>query len=646
MFCQGHIASETGRAPRPAGWLHWLAAAALLVLPGCMMGPNYQRPTVDSPGEFRAPPPTTAPDSPTAPPQPPTPGMPVLPITSVVIPAVPGIAPALNVSPAPMTPAAYPTPPPTNSPAPAAPTVSPAPAAPAEPIAPVAAPTPPGMSATPATTTGTVTPTSAEATTSTSPAALADLAWWQIYQDPVLQQLLHEALTNNYDVRIAAQDVVQAQQLVLEQQSALYPQVGYSGGVSRGRNQYLGQLQAQNGAYSSTTSAQVGLSWEIDLWGRLRRADEAARAEYLSTVEAQRGVWLSLVSDVASTYFELLGLDAQLQVAKGATQTYTETLNLFEDRLKGGVASLLDTSSAAGALGAASAQIPDIERQITETENQLCVLLGRNPGPIPRGLGLTAQTFPPNIPAGLPSQLLERRPDILKAEQEIRAANARIGVAKANFFPQLSLTGALGKASPEMSAFTGGGANAWSIAASLAGPIFEGGLLRAQYKGAYAAWQQSELEYQSTVLNAFEEVSDALTDEQKLAQVRVRQEYSVNSYSQAVDVSMKRYIAGKASYYEVLDAQTKLFPNEADLVNTRVAELQAVVDLYKALGGGWSLKEQEFLQGSMAAPDKAALAKAAKAAAPTVSSADAAKVTSPVAVYPATGSGSAQPPTP
>jgi len=612
MFCNSHIASETGRVQRPAGWLYWLAAAALLVLPGCMMGPNYQRPTVDSPGEFRAPPPTTAPESPTAPPAAPTPGMPVLPIASVVIPAVPGIAPALNVTPAPLPPA-------NSTTAPVTPTVSPAPATPAAPAEPAAttapastAPATPASAAMPATTTGTVTPTSADATTSSSPAALADLAWWQVYQDPVLQQLLHEALTNNYDVRIAAQDVEQAQQLVLEQQSALYPQVGYSGGVSRGRNQYLGQLQAQSGAYSSTTSAQVGLAWEIDLWGRLRRADEAARAEYLSTVDAQRGVWLSLVSDVASTYFTLLGLDAQLQVAKGATQTYTETLALFEDRLKGGVASLLDTSSAAGALGAASAQIPDIERQITLTENQLCVLLGRNPGPIPRGLGLTAQTFPPNIPAGLPSQLLERRPDILKAEQEIRAANARIGVAKANFFPQLSLTGALGKVSPEMSAFTGGGANAWSIAASLAGPIFEGGLLRAQYKGAYAAWQQSELEYQSTVLNAFEEVSDALTDEEKLAQVRVRQEYSVNSYSQAVDVSMKRYIAGKASYYEVLDSQTKLFPNEADLVNTRVAELQAVVDLYKALGGGWSLKDQEFLQGSMAAPDKAALAKAAK----------------------------------
>ncbi|MGA2052099.1 MAG: efflux transporter outer membrane subunit [Opitutales bacterium] len=509
-----------GRLLRLPRGLRWLAAPLLLALPGCMMGPDYKRPTVDTPAEFRAPTPPPA--------------------TSANSTAAPGNATA------------------------------------------------PSGNATASTGNSTATP---------SPASLADLAWWQVYNDPVLQELLQEALKNNYDVQIAVQDVEQARQLAYEQQSFLYPQVGYGGTVSRGRNQVLGTLQPQNGSYNSSTSLQVGLSWEIDLWGKIRRADEAARAELLATVEAQRGVWLSLVSDVASTYFQLLGEEAQLQVAKNATQTYTETLNLFEERLQGGVASLLDTSSAAGALGAASAQVPDIERQIAETENQLSVLLGRNPGPIPRGIVLTSQTFPPDVPAGLPSQLLERRPDILQAEAQVKAANAQIGVAKANFFPQLSLTSALGKVSPEVSAFTGGGANAWSIAAGLAGPIFEGGLLTAQYKGAQAVWKQSVLQYQQTVLNAFAEVSDALIEREKLAEVRAQQEYSVSSYSEAVDVSIKRYIAGKASYYEVLDAQTKLFPNEANLVNTREAELQAMVNLYMALGGGWSLKDAAFVNG-------------------------------------------------
>jgi multidrug efflux system outer membrane protein len=517
--------------------LRWLAVPLLLALPGCMMGPDYKQPPVDSPTEFRQPKPTTlaTPSSPNA-----------------KVKAAPGNVTAAGNSTA-----------------------------------------VPGNT----TTTGNVTATGNTTAATPSPASLADLAWWQVYNDPVLQGLLQEALKNNYDVQIAAQSVEQAQQQAYEQQSFLMPQIGYGGTVSRGRNQTLGTLQPLNGSYNSSTSLQLNLSWQIDLWGKLRRADEAARAALLATVEAQRGVWLTLVSDVATTYFQLLGLEAQLQVAKNATQTYTETLNLFEERLQGGVASLLDTSSAAGALGAAAAQIPDIERQIAETENQLSVLLGRNPGPIPRGIVLTSQTFPPNIPAGLPSQLLERRPDILEAAAEVKAENALIGVAKANFFPQLSLTGALGKVSPEVSAFTGGGANAWSIAAGLAGPIFEGGLLTAQYKGAQAAYKQSVNQYKETVIEAFQDVSDALTEREKLAEVRAEQEYSVSSYSEAVDVSIKRYVAGKASYYEVLDAQTKLFPNEANLVNTRVAELLAMVDLYKALGGGWSLKDTTFVDG-------------------------------------------------
>jgi multidrug efflux system outer membrane protein len=525
---------------RPRRWRslgRGAAVVALLALPGCMMGPDYKRPEVNAPAGFRDAPPTDSGNATT------------------------GNATTGNLTTGNAT----------------------------------------GGNVTGGNTTGgNVTGGNATAgNTTVNPLTVADLSWWQLYNDPVLQQLLVEALTNNYDVRIAATRVEQAHEFVLEQRSALFPQVTYGGTVSRGRNQVLGQLQPGQpaGSYNSSTSLQVGLSWELDLWGKYRRLTEAAKAEYLATVEGQRGVWLSLVSDVATTYFQLVALDAQLEVAENATKTYTETLQLFQERLEGGVASLLDTSSAAGALGAAAAQVPDLKRQIAETENLLSVLLGRNPGPIPRGILLTEQSFPPQVPPGLPSQLLERRPDILEAEQQVRAANAQIGVAKANFFPQLSLSGVLGKVSPEVAAFTGGAANGWSVAAGLAGPIFEGGLLSAQYAGAKAAWRESVLQYESTVLNALDEVADALVDRQRLAEVRTQQEYSVSAYSQAVDVSMKRYVAGKASYYEVLDAQTKLFPNETNLVNTRLNELLAVVDLYKALGGGWSQKGEDFLKG-------------------------------------------------
>jgi multidrug efflux system outer membrane protein len=433
-------------------------------------------------------------------------------------------------------------------------------------------------------------------------ASVADLPWWQVYDDPVLQSLITEALQHNYDVRIAVQNVLESRELERIQEADLMPQITYSGAATRGRNQLLGNLAPQGGSYSDGALAQVGVSWEIDLWGRLRRADEAARAKYLATIEAQRGVWLSLVSDVATTYFQLLSLDAQLQVSKDATKTYTDTLKIFQDRLEGGVASLLDVSSAAGALGAAAAQIPELESEIRQTENQLSVLLGRNPGPIARGRPLNAQTVPPQIPAGLPSQLLERRPDIRQAEQNLVAANAQIGVAKADFFPRLSLTGALGKVSSSFTDFTAGGSNAWAVAANLAGPIFEGGRLTAQYKQTLAEWEAAKLQYQYTVLSAFQDVSNALISQEKLGDVRVQQEYSVKSYAQAVDVSMKRYIAGKASYYDVLDAQTKLFPNEANLVNTRLNQLLVMVQLYKALGGGWSVKDADYVHDEKPAP--------------------------------------------
>ncbi len=415
---------------------------------------------------------------------------------------------------------------------------------------------------------------------------LGELDWWQVYQDDKLQALIREALTNNYDLRIAVARVEQSRALAMQARSQFVPNLNYGGTVSRGRNYLFGSEFPNNAATLSSAEATLNAFWEVDLWGRVRRLNESARAQYLASQEARRGVRLSLLSDVATAYFQLLELDQELEIATRTTNSFAESLRIFSQRVQGGTASGLESSRAEAALDDAAAAVPAIRQQISATENQLCVLLGRNPGPIERPAPLLAQGLP-EIPAGLPSALLERRPDVRQAEQALRSANAQVGESVAEFFPKIGLTALLGKVSPELSAFTLGGANAWGVAAEGTGPLFEGGRLVGQYRQTRAARNEAELQYRLTVLNAFREVSDALVSRAELAEVREYQAHEVTALETAVKLSSERYVAGKASYYEVLEAQQQLFPSELNLARTQLNQLLAVVTLYKTLGGGW-----------------------------------------------------------
>jgi multidrug efflux system outer membrane protein len=312
------------------------------------------------------------------------------------------------------------------------------------------------------------------------------------------------------------------------------------------------------------------------------------------------------VSDVAQAYFELIELDARLVIAKQSTAAYQSTYNLFKDRVQFGIASELQTSRAEGALAQAAASIPDLESQITAKENQLSTLLGKNPGPIPRGTLLFDQSVMPTVPAGLPSALLERRPDLRRAEQELVAANAKIGVAKAEFFPQLSLTGLVGKASPALSALTAGTSTIWQAGGMLVGPIFEGGKNYYNYQASIAAWEEVKWRYEQAVIQAFQEVSSSLAALDKLAGSETEQIRSVKALAKSVEVSNDRYLYGLASYYEVLEAQQRLYPAQNAQAQIRLGRLLAYVQLYKALGGGWNLKDPQVPPPTAAAQEPAA----------------------------------------
>ncbi len=422
--------------------------------------------------------------------------------------------------------------------------------------------------------------------------SLGDLPWWELFKDPALQDLIFSALTNNYDIRRAAARVEQARQQVTVARAPLFPQIGYSGDVGRGKNATLNSLAPGNGATASSAQFNLNAAWEIDFWGRIRRLTEAARAQYLATDEARRDVTITLVSDVATAYFNLLDLDQELVIQRAATNAYAGSYRIFDDRRSKGVASKLETDRAAAALANAAAEIPLLELEIATTENQINVLLGRHPGPVPRGSLTNQPPFPAQIPAGLPSSLLQRRPDILEAEQSLIAANANIGASFANFFPQIGLTTFLGKVSPELSAYSGGAANAWNVGATLAGPLFQGGQLRAQYRSAKASFDEAKAVYEQTVLTALREVSDALVTRQKYAEAGVFNAQAVAALTSSVDLAMERYLNGKSSYYEVLQAQQELYPTQRSLVQTQVNELLAVVTLYRALGGGWMAPAQ------------------------------------------------------
>ena len=433
-----------------------------------------------------------------------------------------------------------------------------------------------------------------DATNQVSTNSFADLPWWSVFKDPVLQDLIQVALTNSYDLRITLTRVDQARAIQAQARSQFLPQVGYGGEANRGKNEYLGLPVPNGGQTMNSFLAGFGAVWEIDLWGRVRRMNEAARANFMATQEGRRAVMVSLVSGVAAAYFELLELDDQLAIAQRTRDSYERTLKLFSDQHAGGLASKLEVSRAELALRTVTATIPEIERQIGLKENELNTLLGRNPGPVTRTSTLLAQDMPVEIPVGLPSSLLERRPDVRAAEQQVRAANAEIGVAIGDFFPRIGLTTLYGGTSTEFDKLLKSEANVWSAAATAAGPLFTGGRLTARRRQTKAAWEEAKLNYQQTALTAFHEVSDALISRRRFEEGRVEQSQAVGAGREAVELATVRYKEGKASYYEVLEAQQQLFPAENTLSRIEAARRLAVIQLYKALGGGWSLKDSEW----------------------------------------------------
>ena len=429
-------------------------------------------------------------------------------------------------------------------------------------------------------------------------ASLADRPWWEVFGDDALKSLIDEALKNNYDIREATWRVQEFRARAGVARADFYPQVQYQGQVSRSRQS---DFVLPGSTAVTLYDVNLGLSWEIDLWGRIRRLSEAALAEYLATEEARRGVLLSTVSDVARAYFGLRELDARLEIARRTTDAFRETLDLFSRQLAGGIASQLEVSRAEGAMRNAAGVVSDLERQVVAQENLIGFLLGRNPGSIARGASLTGQALVPEVPAGLPSALLERRPDIRQAEQQLVAANAGVGAAIANFFPTISLTGAFGAISTDVSNLFPAG-KMWSIAAGLTGPLFQGMRLKNQYQVNVALFEEARVRYESAVTNAFGEVSTALVAYQKLALTEKEQAGSVAAYQEAVRLANIRYVAGLANYVEVLDAEQQLFPTENSLAQTRFQRLDAFVQLYKALGGGWNIADPAWTRQASATP--------------------------------------------
>jgi multidrug efflux system outer membrane protein len=421
------------------------------------------------------------------------------------------------------------------------------------------------------------------------PESLADLPWWDVFHDDVLQGLIVEALKNNYDLRTAVSRVEQARGQLITTRSAIFPQFGYQGDAARGR-MFFGFTGNRT---FDVFAGLFNMSWEVDLWGRIRRASESSMADLLASNDARRGVVLSLVSGVATSYLTLLELDLELEIARQATKTFQDTLDLFVRQFEGGIGTMLAVARGKAALAQAAASIPDTERRIVATENAISILLGWPPVSIPRGTSLTDQVFPPRPPAGVPAAILAKRPDIMQAEENLRSANALVGVAVADFFPRIGLTALYGGQSTELADVVKPAGNIWQIAASVAGPLFQGGRLIGNYKSAKANWEATKSQYEGTVLNALTEVSDALVDAEKLQGVRDENAKAVAALREASELATVRYTGGLATYFEVLEAQQQLFPAETTLAQVELQQLVAVVRLYAALGGGWSEGEQQ-----------------------------------------------------
>jgi multidrug efflux system outer membrane protein len=429
------------------------------------------------------------------------------------------------------------------------------------------------------------------ATTSAADApSLADEEWFDLFDDDVLEQLVRTALEQNYDLRIAAERVLQARAQLGIARSELYPTINADAQFVANRGSSAGAIPfIPKGTNLDVAYTQVGftLGWELDVWGRLRRLKESARAEYLATEEASHGVMTTLISDVTGGYFLLRELDLELEIARKTRTIAEDSLGLTRLRRDQGAATGLDVRQAEQFLYTATAEIASIERAIGQTENALSLLLGNNPGDIPRGRRLEDFTAP-QVPPGLPSSLLERRPDIREAEAILIAANARIGAARAQYFPQISLTGFLGGQSRALSGLFTGPARFGSLSPGAVFPIFNAGRLRSNVRFTEAQQREALLRYEKAIRTAFGEVSDALIGYRKTVEQRQQQELLVNALREAQRLSTLRYRGGLDSYLQVLDADRNLFQGDLTLARLRQRELDAIVQLYRALGGGWS----------------------------------------------------------
>jgi multidrug efflux system outer membrane protein len=428
--------------------------------------------------------------------------------------------------------------------------------------------------------------------------SFGDLEWWRIFEDEQLVELVRTALAANYDLQRAAQRILDARTQVTVARSFLYPTI--NAGINAPYTRFVGRTGEFNPGSGSLDSAflgqgGVGLDYEIDFWGRIRRGSEAARAQLLASEWAQRAVVSTLVADVASAYLELTALDQQLEVARRTLTSREDSVRLVTLREQGGVASLIDVQQAEVLREQAAEAIPLLERLIEQTENGISTLLGRDPGPVPRGKPLEQQLAAPMVPPGLTSALLERRPDIRQAEQALVATNAQIGVAKAQLFPLVTLTGFAGVGGNVFNGAGFGPFGLFGIAPGISLPLFNAGRLQAGVDSAEARTQDAVLRYQQTIQQAFREVADALIGHEKNREFRVQKEFLVQTLRTAVQLANIRYQGGVTSYLEVLDADTRLFVAELDLVRANQDERLAIVQLYKALGGGW---EQPPPQGS------------------------------------------------
>jgi multidrug efflux system outer membrane protein len=415
-----------------------------------------------------------------------------------------------------------------------------------------------------------------------------------VFNDKALQGLITQALAGNYDLKVAVARIEEARAQVAVVRADLYPQVGYQANAAREKS-FIPLPQLHGNVTYNSFQAAVNAAWELDVWGRIRRSTDAATAGLYAQEDVRRGVMLALVSDVAANYFLLIELDRQLAIAQESATVYQRTLDLFNQRFQAGMDSKLGVVRAQAAYDSSTAAIAALNRAITQQENAICVLLGTYPRTIQRGTQLPQQVMPAT-PVGLTSDLLQRRPDIMQAEQVMIGANAQIGVAIANYYPRIGLSALYGGQGVEVSDLFKSNFSIWSLAAGLTGPIFQGGRLKAGVQAQEAFWNESIAQYKQTITVAFRETSDALIAQQTLVTQRSALESQVQANREAVDIATQRYTGGRASYFEVLDAEQSLFPSEDALAQTQRDQLVAVVNLYKALGGGWNLKDDEWPQ--------------------------------------------------